>query len=295
MSLFSKSFKPMLLSEKKEPFDSKEYFYELKFDGMRALLFVTPHSFKIFNRHEQDVTYKFPELKEIQKNVTSTVIFDGEIVCFDQEKPSFAFLQKRFSLKNKSSIQKALLHYPVSYICFDILYEYKSLIDLPLSERRKILEKYPNTSYFAKSPIFSEGKKLFLQVKKMGLEGIVAKRKDSLYEINSRTSSWIKIKNIQREEFLIGGYKIEKQNVSLYLGERQEKKIYFVGKVSVSKEKFLKMNIKDLKKEKSPFWNFSSKEVLYVKPVIFCYVEFLEKSKMGKLRHPVFRGLVNFD
>lgn len=295
MNLFSQTFKPMLLQEKKEPFNSKKYLYELKFDGMRALLFVSPHSFKILNRHEQDVTWKFPELKEIQKNVSLPVIFDGEIVCFDQGKPSFSFLQKRFSLKNKSSIQKVLLNYPVFYICFDILYEKKSLVSFPLIERKKILEKYPDTSHFTKSPIFFDGKKLFSQVKKMGLEGIVAKRKDSFYEIDSRTSSWIKIKNIQREEFFIGGYKIEKQNVSLFLGKFKEKKLYFVGRVSISKEKFHKINVKSLKKEKSPFFDFSSNEVLYVKPVLCCYVEFLEKSKTGKLRHPVFRGLVNFD
>ena len=87
--LFFKSFSPMLLSEISKPFTSKDYLYELKYDGIRALLFVSTDSFKIMSRNKQDITFLFPELKEIQKLVSDKVIFDGEIVSFKDGKPSF--------------------------------------------------------------------------------------------------------------------------------------------------------------------------------------------------------------
>ena len=295
--LFFKSFSPMLLSEISKPFTSKDYLYELKYDGIRALLFVSTDSFKIMSRNKQDITFLFPELKEIQKLVSDKVIFDGEIVSFKDGKPSFLELQKRLHIKKISKIHDMALSCPIVFVCFDILYEKKSLLNKSLIERKKVLDKYKNTSFFFKTSVFHDGIKLFQKVKKLGLEGIVAKKKDSFYEINERTSYWMKIKNLQREEFYILGYSYKESTpfVSLYLGEEKEKNFYFVGKVSVSKKKILDILNKMNKRKKSCFQDFYDSEVIYLPPKYQCNIEFLERSPNGKLRHPVFLNLVNFD
>ena len=237
--LFFQDFSPMLLSEAFKPFTSESYLYELKYDGIRALVFVSPKSFKIMSRNHQDMTLLFPELKEIQSLVSDKVIFDGEIVSFKEHKPSFLELQKRLHVKNSSRVMEMANTHPVVFVCFDILYEKKSLVKKSLIDRKKILSKYKNTSFFFKASIFDDGIKLFQKVKKLGLEGIVAKKKDSLYEINERTSDWIKIKNLQREEFYILGYSYHENTpfVSLYLGEERGNTFYLVGKLSVSRKK----------------------------------------------------------
>lgn len=295
--LFFQDFSPMLLSEAFKPFTSESYLYELKYDGIRALLFVSSKSFKIMSRNHQDMTLLFPELKEIQSLVSDKVIFDGEIVSFKEHKPSFLELQKRLHIKNSSRIMEMANTHPVVFVCFDILYEKKSLVKKSLIDRKKFLSKYKNTSFFFKASIFDDGIKLFQKVKKLGLEGIVAKKKDSLYEINERTSDWIKIKNLQREEFYILGYSYKENTpfVSLYLGENRENGFYFVGKVSVSKKKILEQLKKMTKRKKSCFQDFHEKDVIYLSPKYGCNVEFLERSSTGKLRHPVFLNLVNFD
>ena len=295
--LFFQDFSPMLLSEAFKPFTSESYLYELKYDGIRALVFVSPKSFKIMSRNKKDVTFLFPELKEIQSDVTDKVIFDGEIVSFKDNKPNFLELQKRLHVKKSPRIMERANTHPVVFVCFDILYEKKSLVKKSLIDRKKILSKYKNTSFFFKASIFDDGIKLFQKVKKLGLEGIVAKKKDSLYEINERTSDWIKIKNLQREEFYILGYSYHENTpfVSLYLGEERKNTFYFVGKVSVSKKKILSVLKKMPKRKKSCFQDFHDQSVIYLSPKYRSLIEFLEKSSNGKLRHPVFLNLVDFD
>ena len=212
MSLFEERFEPMLLKEMKDAFDSKDYLFELKYDGIRALIYVSPSSFHIYNRHQKDITYLFPELKEIQKMVTKPVIFDGEIVAFQNGGPSFLKLQSRIHLKNSNKIKLAQETCPILFVAFDILYEGMNLTGFPLLKRKKILNRYQDTSIFMKSfTIDTFGIAFFEKVKKRKLEGIVCKRKDSLYEMNTRCDTWIKIKNIQREPFVVAGYS-EKEN-----------------------------------------------------------------------------------
>ena len=127
----------------------------------------------------------------------------------------------------------------------------------------------------------------------MHLEGIVAKEKDSIYVPNTRSFSWIKIKNLQTEIFYIGGYK-EKENspyFSAYLGEFQNKQFLFVGKVSISKKEKIYEKIKKEQKKRSSFTNFHEKNIHYCTPVIKCFVEYLERSGKNHLRHPVYRGM----
>lgn len=296
MSLFKETFEPMLLTEEKEIFNSKDYIYEIKFDGMRALLFVSPKTFKILNRHKREITYLFPELENIKKLVTKPTIFDGEIVSFQNKVPSFQKLQKRIHLKGKEKIKSARENNPIIFICFDILFEGSDLTKKPLLKRKEILEKYQDTDEFIKTIYQQEqGKLLFQKIKELNLEGVVAKEIHSTYEKNTRSNSWIKIKNLKTDTFLIGGYE-EKKSTSMFsvlLGTLKNNELIFVGKVSVPRKSGLLSILKKEKKlKKSSFKNYEEENVNFINPKYMCYVEYLEKSKDGILRHPVYKGFL---
>ena len=290
---FGEYFSPMLLEEVEKPFDSSSFLYELKFDGARATIHVWKNTFKIYGRRGTDLTFLYPELKKIQELVTDKTIFDGEIVLFFNGVPSFSKLQERSHLKDKKKIKYYSKNFPVCFMAFDIVYKNRTLTSLPLLERKKILEKYQENDYFFKTKyILQVGKKLFKQIKKLNLEGIVAKKIDSTYEIKTRSKNWLKIKNWHDEIFFIGGYFIDETQpmIKLYLGEYKEKQFYFVGKVMVGKkQEIYKKVIKEQTEKKSPFINYEEKGINYVKPKLTCEVSYIERTKINHLRQAIFK------
>lgn len=291
---FGHFFAPMLLEEIENPFDSEDYIYELKFDGVRATIHVGPEFFKIYGRRGTDLTSIYPELQEIKKEIKENVIFDGEIVLFQDGVPSFSKLQERSHTKNKEKIKYFEENDPVCFIAFDCLYLSGSdLTKKTLLKRKKVLENFSDNNYFVKtSYIEKEGKKLFQQVKKNHLEGIIAKKKNSFYEIGVRTDSWVKIKNLKKEHFFIGGYIEKEENavVSLLLGEYEQNKFNFVGKVTMGKKQTLYQKLKKEKIKKiSPFCNHKEKNGIYLTPTLQCEILYLERTNENKLRQPVFK------
>ena len=298
MDLYNKDFIPMLLTEKTEPFNNHEYLFEIKFDGTRTLIYTDPNNIRITNKRGAFLNDTYPELLGIKNMVKTKCIFDGEIILMRDGYPSFKKLQERALLKNPSKIKYMKEHFPVTFICYDILYEGKDLTKLTLLERKKILSKYKDNDFFVKTTyVLKEGISLYEEIKKIGLEGIVAKRIDSKYHVNTRSKEWIKIKNWLDEEFYICGYK-EADNkgslASIILGTLKDNKYYYVGRVTIGKNNPEFKTIKKLKsKTKSYLIDFSHKdeEYIFVKPVLRCTVEFLEKTRLGKLRQPIYKGL----
>lgn len=275
----------MLLAEIPFCFESK-YLYEIKFDGIRALVYVSKKEISIRTRNNVDVTHLFPELDGI-KNIVGRdfCIFDGEIVLFDKGKPSFSSLQKRLRIKSTERIKEASLDNPVQFVVFDIIYQNKDLTNKTLVERKKILDKYKDTDYFVKSKVYSNGKELFAFVKKMGLEGIVAKEKTSNYYVNKRSNVWIKLKNYQIDEFYIGGYVKNSTSYSLLLGEKKNNKLYYVGKIKVSNNKDITKEVLAKEKRSNPFCNYKD-DGIFIEPNIKITINYLEKTKSNMLRHP---------
>lgn len=202
MSLWNKDIKPMLLGEVEEVFDSKEYLYEVKYDGIRVLVFVSKDKVVVRNRYGIDITVLFPEMRVLCKMVKGNVIFDGEIIMLDNNKVSFSKLQKRIHLKNKKTIEFLSKTNPVVFMCFDVIYEDRDLTNLSLLERKKILSKYEDNDVFIKSTyVIGDGIKLFEAIKMLEMEGIVAKKIDSKYFVNERCDNWLKIKNYKSGYF----------------------------------------------------------------------------------------------
>lgn len=289
MSMWNSDLKPMLLDEKDKPFDSDQYIYELKYDGMRCLIYVSPTSIKIINRHQKDVTNLFPELVTIKEIVKEKVIFDGEIICTKGSSPSFSKLQKRLHLKQKEKITSSSINNPATFICFDIIYQNKDLTDLPLIKRKTILKKYQDNDFFVKTTYTDSGIKLFKEIKKLKLEGIIAKLKTSKYYPDFRTDEWIKIKNYIQENFYIGGYFYTDSHVfSVVLGEYVNDDFIFVGKVFVPKKSNLFNALKKEKLCKSKFINFNESKVNYIKPKYICKVKYIERTENNNLRQPFY-------
>lgn len=286
MSLWKKEFTPMLLKEVDEVFDDENYLYEVKYDGIRVLVFVSNDSVVIKSRYGMDITKLFPELSCLSKIVSGKVIFDGEIIILDDGRVSFSKLQKRFHLKNKKTIDFLSKTNPVVFMCFDVLYENRDLINLSLLERKEILNNYEDNEVFVKSTyVYGKGSKLFKAIKSLDMEGIVAKKIDSKYLINERSDNWIKIKNYKSDDFLILGY-INKENViSLVLGELLKGRIVYVGKVSLGKKRSLANKIMNMKEVKALI-DIKDKDVIYVKPNVKCEVKYLERTSNGLLRQP---------
>ena len=278
--------RPMLLSEEKHIFQDDDYFYEIKFDGIRAFIYVSKDEFVILSRNGNKLTNQYPELRDIQKQVFNHhVIFDGEIIATENGIPSFSLLQKRNRSKRVS--EKLIEEVPVSFVAFDVLYDNRDLTNFPLMKRKEILNQFLDSLVFHKSVLYENGPMLFKMVKKLGLEGVVLKKKNSLYTFGCRTHDWIKVKNIQVDSFLVHGYIENEKTYSLLLGEERDHALYYVGKVSVGKNHPI---IKELKKKAffhNQFVNFTLK-AFFIRPVRKVRVRYLERLKSGVLRHPVF-------
>ena len=279
---------PMLLSEKEKPFNNKNYIYEIKFDGIRALVYINDKEITIKSRNGIILNNIYPELLNLKNMTKETCIFDGEIVLMENNKQSFFRLMERFKIKNKNKAITLKEKYPVTFVCFDILYKNKDLTDLPLIKRKKILDKFNDTNIFLKSKYFlKDGIKLYNIIKKNDLEGIIAKEKNSKYYPNTRSKEWIKIKNYKIEEFYIGGY-INKKNKSMvivYLAEKINQKFFFVGKTSLNKksDEYQKI-IKEKIIKNSPFENYNEAKCNYINPKIKVKVNYIQRTKNNHLR-----------
>lgn len=298
MDIFDdKSASPMLIAEMQEPFDSADYIYELKLDGERCLAYLDKNGTHLQNKRKLILNPRFPELNDINKSVKTRCILDGEITVLVDGKPDFSQVQRRALMSNKFKIQLAADKYPASFTAFDILY-YKDrpVIDLPLMERKALLQKMiksENDRLAISRYIEEQGKALYEAAAKQGLEGAVAKRKDSLYQPGKRTKDWIKFKNLLDDDFVILGY-IEKENnvVSLILGQYKVNNLIYKGHVTlgVSREDF--KIISRTKTAKPPLDAPKGNEnAVWIKPELVCTVKYMEKTSNGGLRQPVYKGL----
>lgn len=280
--------------------NNEYWIHQIKWDGIRGLTYIENNSFKLFNKHGRDRTIFYPELKESVKLLEGNqAILDGEIVIFDtQGRPSFNTLLMREKVRIKSNIDYYLKKYPVKYIIFDILYyNGEDLRAKPLLERMEILKNhYAKSSISTITDDFSNGKKLFQLMNEKNYEGIVSKKVNSSYISGKKHKVWYKIKTSKKILAIICGIKTKNNYPnSLILGVFKEGDIHYIGSVSAGLKQsdfiLLKENINILRQQKSPLSNIKSRrDVIWIKPMITCWVSFLEWTDRGSLRHPKLIG-----
>lgn len=295
MDIFdARSVRPMLLTEEKEPFDSSAHIYELKLDGIRCLAYLGPNGTDLRNKENMALAPVYPELKDIHSLVNGTAILDGELVVMTGGKPDFEKLQRRSLMSDPFKIRLAADAAPVTFVAFDILYRNgKELMGMPLRDRKQLLHCAVKENERLAISRITEGKGIALYniAQSMDLEGIVAKKTDSLYHPGKRSKDWIKIKYMQEEDFIAAGYIPKEGNmVSLVLGKQVAGGLQYQGHVTlgVPREQVGKLNTSAY----CPFGPVppGNEGAVWFEYMPTCTVRYMKRTSKGGIRQPVFKG-----
>ena len=301
-----KTVAPMLATLVDKPFDEPGWLYEVKWDGYRAIALLNKGNVKLVSRNNKTFNEKFYPLYETLRTWKINAVIDGEIaVLNDNGVSDFGSLQNW-----RSEADGELIYY-----VFDILWlNGYNLERLPLWRRREILkENLPADEMVRFSEAFETSASEFLDnAKKLGMEGIIAKKKDSVYLEGERTRDWLKIKANQRQEVVIGGYTQNEGSgklfSSLLVGVYEKDKLNYIGKIGTGfnnntqrelRDKMNRLVIKKCPFSEVPDVNKPSRfrpnppkaSVTWVKPQLVCEVSYAEITSDGVMRHPSFEGL----
>jgi bifunctional non-homologous end joining protein LigD len=288
-----------------------EWLVELKHDGYRALVVKNRDSVELFSRSERKLTASFPAIVEAVRRIpTERCVLDGEIVALNEDgHASFQRLQNRESIANEG----ALIFY-----LFDVLnLDGRSVRELPLTQRRELLQRIisdaPDPLRFSVT-LNGTPETVLAEVKRLGLEGIIAKQPASKYEVGRRSGAWVKLKCVNEQEFVIGGYTPPKGSRdffgALLVGYYEDDKLVFASKVgsgyTQASLRQLFNTFKPLRRVACPFVNLPTKRTgkfgqgvtasemklcTWLAPKLVAQIRFTEWTRDGGLRHPVFLGL----
>jgi bifunctional non-homologous end joining protein LigD len=295
---------PMLARLSKMPPDEDAYGFEVKWDGIRAIVYSgSGDDITIENRNLRDITFKYPELHGL---AGLNAVIDGEVVALDPNgRPSFELLQARMHLSSEAAVRARMDDVPVRFMAFDLIWhDGSSLMDLPYTERRAALEALDVNGPTWQTPAWrrGEGSALLEAVKAQELEGVVAKKLDSPYCPGKRTSYWLKIKAKMSQELVIAGWlpgEGRRMNTigALLVGYYDDGVLRYAGRVGTGfKEADLQMLMKELRareRDTSPFTPPPEppKQAIFVEPELVAEIEFTEWTREGILRHPAYKGL----
>jgi bifunctional non-homologous end joining protein LigD len=302
---------PMLATLVDEPFDSADWLYEIKWDGYRAVAFITDSRVKLVSRNQNELTSAFPELAELPQDVrASKAILDGEIVALDEHgRASFSLMQQRTGIgEGGRKIRISRRDVPLAYYVFDLLYldEY-SLDRVNLEDRKRLLrEIITPTQLIRVSEDFPKGTELYRAAAAQKIEGVVAKKRSSCYT-QKRSREWLKIKITQEQECVIAGYtdpKGSRENFgSIVLGLYNDSgKLVHVGQAGTGFDERTHSDLwkllKPLETTTNPFGQKidASRRVHFIRPTLVAQIKFTEWTHEGnsgqvKMRAPVFLGL----
>jgi bifunctional non-homologous end joining protein LigD len=301
--------RPMLATLGELPSDDRNYAFETKFDGVRAIAYIHSGRLRLLSRNDADVSAAYPELDGLAGAVGDIeVVLDGEIVALDGAgRISFEALQPRMHLRDRRQIQRMADASPVSYRIFDLLHlDGHATTGLPYTQRRELLQSLELDGPHWQTPPYQVGggSKALARSVKEGNEGVVAKRLDSLYTAGRRSPAWVKVKNVRTQEVVVGGWRrgqgARADTVgSLLLGIPGDGGLVYVGQVGTG---FTRDALHELQRQltgqaraTSPFLGTlparDVKDAHWVTPAMVGEVAFTEWTRDGRLRHPAWRGI----
>jgi len=286
---------PMLATAVDKAFSSKDWLFELKLDGYRAIAELRKGKLLLYTRNGLSLIKRYPTIAIALRKLKTDIVLDGEIVLLNEQgRPDFQKLQNYAQFKE----------YPLAYYVFDILsYQQKDLRDFPLIERKQLLKKVLKKTGVVRfcSHVEEHGEDFFKAVKAEDMEGVIAKRIDSLYITGSRTREWLKIKNHKSQEAIIIGFTSPKGSRihfgSLLLAQYDKDKLQYIGHAGTG---FTENSLHELMVKMKPLIAArtpldkpvkANDKVTWIRPRLVCEVSYTEITKDGKLRHPVFKGL----
>lgn len=296
--------KPMLATNSK-PFNSDEHQFEVKWDGFRCLTYIYPHETILYSRNGNIITSNYPELKNINQGASKfPMVIDGELVVMRAGKPSFPSLQVRHYLKKQDKILRASVESPALIMAFDLLHMGEdNLMGKPLDYRYSLLKKAApkHEGLQISEAVSATGLDFYQAAKEMGLEGIMAKKKNSTYLPGKRSDHWLKFKVWQEEDLVICGYTLGSLSQGfggLVLGVYRGDKLYYRGLIGTgfSHDEITKLLnlLRPLKRDSYPFVTsppYKLPLVTWVEPKHVCKITYLEVTNKGELRHGSYQGL----
>jgi len=300
--------KPMLAYPTDKAFNNKQWVFEIKWDGVRAIVFSEDDKIKLQSRSGNDITSKYPEIVNSARESlmrSKSAIIDGEIVVLDENGiPNFQAHQRRMNVANKREIMVLSAEVPCTFYAFDVLYqENKNLKKLSYLDRRGILSQILKTNDRIKISEYIEEKGIDIlkRSKELELEGIIAKHKSSIYREGVRSRDWLKIKNTKIQDCVVIGYTKGIGNRINLFGSlllavycTEETKFRFVGHTGSGfnyelldrvYSKLQEIKIDSMPIDHLPYMN---RETTWVKPVLVVEVKFNEWTKDGIMRAPIF-------
>ena len=288
---------PMLIKQQQEAFDDPDWIYELKLDGFRCLAYLEGETALTDLRNKRNVRMlgKFPELQGLGNYVSQCCILDGEIVVMKNGVPDFYELQRRTLLTDPFKIRLVAERFPAAFVAYDCLYcNSEELLDVPLMSRKEQLAALirQEMPFFAVSRyIDGRGRALYQLCEEQKLEGVVAKRKGSLYRMGKRTKDLIKFKRMADEEYIVAGY-IQKGegHYRLILAKYRNETLIYKGHLSSGVTGDIISYLRPSDDVFLPLIPAEEKgDVVWVKPEKVCRVEYMPNTR-NALRQPVFRG-----
>ncbi|MCG3125515.1 MAG: Multifunctional non-homologous end joining protein LigD [Phycisphaerae bacterium] len=292
-----------MLAQMGEPFDSPEFLFEVKWDGTRCIALIDADRIRLQNRRYIEMRERYPEFACLGQLPPGTVL-DGEIVVLEAGKPSFPKLQQREHLVDPNRIAIVARRLPATLIAFDLLYDAgECLLRLPLEQRKArlaaVIRRLANPHVIASDYVVAAGVRYFQAAERHGLEGIMAKRLSSPYVLGARSPHWLKIKVAQTGEYEIIGYTPHEKDRdaigALIIGERHGARWSYKGKVGSGftdqeRREFMKLLRAAAVLERAP--RDGPKDGVWRLGGLRCVVRYFEKTKIGMLRAPVYKGIV---
>jgi bifunctional non-homologous end joining protein LigD len=302
---------PMLATSGTLPANDDGWAYEMKWDGLRALAFISGGQIRLTSRTGRDITFVYPELAGLATAIRAEqAVLDGEIVAFGGSPwPDFEALQQRMNISTAAQARALSAQIPVSYLAFDLLWlDGRPLLDEPYSRRRELLDSLGLDGGRAQVPpsfVGESGADIQAVSRQQHLEGIMAKRLSSRYEPGRRTTAWRKIKNVHRQEVVVGGWKPGEGGRAGWIGSLlvgvhdRDGALVYSGHVGTGfTQQTLRMlgdRLAPLRRDTSPFANTVPPEdarfARWVEPELIAEIEFASWTKSGRLRAPAYKGL----
>jgi bifunctional non-homologous end joining protein LigD len=303
-------FRPMLATAGELPASDSAWAYEMKWDGIRAIATISAGTLTLTSRTGRDVTGSYPELAGLAAAAgPHDLVLDGEIVAFGGGTwPSFEAIQQRMNVTAAAQVRRLAAEVPVSYLAFDLLFaDGKALVDQPYRHRRATLEELAlEGGHWQTPPSFTgvRGAEIQAVSRQHGLEGIMAKRVASRYEAGRRSAAWRKIKNVHRQEFVVGGWKPGEGTRShligsLMVGVQGADGLTFAGHVGTGFTqqalRELTVRLEPLRRDTSPFGSTippdQARGAVWTEPDVVIEAEFALWTSAGRLRAASYRGL----
>ncbi len=300
---------PMMARSGKLPRDDDRWAYEIKWDGVRAVVHSEPGRMRLHSRNLNDITARYPELSKLNRALSShRAILDAEVVALDADgRPSFGALQRRMHLASESAVRRLAREAPVTLMIFDLLWlDGHATMGLPYSERRELLAGLDLNGERWRTPdhVVGRGADMLEVTAAQGLEGVIAKRLDSIYEPGRRSQCWVKVKNVERQEVVIGGWmpgegRRRDSIGALVVGVHENGHLRYAGRVGTGFTETeldrLRGLLAPLQRDTPPFDAPVQADLprgaVWVEPRHVAEVEFREWTQGGQLRAPSYKGL----